>query len=90
MKHAIEKLHYPGYWTTNPENGTELIGYGLNYSYKYEVISKPNNLYDVNAYQINKTGRITKNTHFTKKNITQKDKERILDAFFEWVMNNAK
>ncbi len=90
MKHAIEKLHYPGYWTTNPENGTELIGYGLNYSYKYEVISKPNNLYDVNAYQINKTGRITKKTDFTKKNITQKDKERILDAFFEWVMNNAK
>jgi len=90
MKHAIEKLYFPGYWTTNPENTSELIGYGKNYSYTYEIIPKANNMFDFTAYQRSKEGRITRKVDFCKKNLPLKDKDKLLKAFFEWVINNAK
>lgn len=91
MKHAIEKLHFPGHWTTNPTNTSELIGYGKNYSYTYEIIPKAKNLFDFNAYQANKDGnRTTRKTDFCKKNLSLKEKDKLLKDFFEWVFNNAK
>lgn len=90
MKHALEKLYFPGYWTTNPINTSELIGYGKNYSYTYEIIPKANNLYDINAYQTSKDGRLTRKNDYCKKNLSIKDKDKLLKEFFEWVINNAK
>lgn len=90
MKHALEKLYFPGYWTTNPDNTSELIGYGKNYSYTYEIIPKANNMFDFNAYQKSKDVRVTRKTDFCKKNLSLKDKDRLLKDYFEWVINNAK
>lgn len=90
MKHALEKLHFPGYWTTNPENTSELIGYGNKYSYTYEIIPKAGNKFDFNAYQTNKDGKKTRKSEFCKKNLSLKDKDKLLKDFFEWVINNAK
>lgn len=90
MKHALEQLNLPGYWTTNPLKTSELIGYGKNYTYSYEIIPKPSNLFDMNAYQTNKNGRKTRKTVFCKKNLSLKEKDRLLKEYFEWVFNNAK
>lgn len=91
MKHALEKLCFPGYWTTNPNNTSELIGYGKKYSYTYEVVSKANNLFDFNACQTkNDNGRTTKIAAYCKRNLSSKDKDKLLKDFFEFVINNAK
>lgn len=90
MKHALEKLCFPGYWTTNPKNTSELIGYGKTCLYTYQIISKANNLFEFNAYQTNKNGRTTRKTEFCQKNLTVKDKDILLKEYFEWVINNAK
>lgn len=90
MKHALEKLHFSGYWTTNPENTSELIGYGKKYSYTYEIIPKQDKLFDVNAFQINQEGKRQRKNEFCRKNITQKDKEKLIKSYFEWVINKAK
>ena len=90
MKHALEQLHFPGYWTTNPINTSELIGYGKNYSYTYEIIPKANNLFDINAFQTNKEGKRTRKTDYCKKNLSLKEKDKLIKEYFEWVINNAK
>ena len=91
MKHALEKLCFPGYWTTNPNNTSELIGYGKNYSYTYEIVPKANNMFDFNACQTkNDNGRTTKITAYCKRNLSSKDKDRLLKDYFEFVINNAK
>lgn len=90
MKHALEQLHFPGYWTTNPDNTSELTGYGNKYSYTYEIIPKAGNIFDFIAYQTNKDGKRTRKSDFCKKNIPLKDKEKLVRDFFDWVINNAK
>lgn len=90
MKHALEKLHFPGYWTTNPDNTSELIGYGKKYTYTYEIIPKANNLFDFNAYQKSQEGRTTRKMDFCKKNLSLKEKDKLKKEYFEWVINNAK
>lgn len=90
MKHALEKLFFPGFWTTNPTNTSELIGYGKNYSYTYDIIPKANNLFDFFAYQTNQNNNTTKKHDFCKKNITSKVKDKLLKDYFEWVIHNAK
>ena len=90
MKHALEQLHFPGYWTTNPINTSELIGYGKNYSYTYEIIPKANNLFDINAFQTNKEGKRTRKTDYCKKNLSLKEKDKLIKDYFEWVISNAK
>lgn len=90
MKHALEQLQFPGYWTTNPINTSELIGYGKYYSYTYEIIPKAGKLFDVNTYQTSTAGRITRITVFCKKNLSLKEKDKLIKKYFEWVINNAK
>ena len=90
MKHALEKLFFPGFWTTNPTNISELIGYGNNYSYTYKIIPKANSLFDFFAYQTTKNNKTTQKHDFCKKNITTKEKDKLLKDYFEWVINNAK
>lgn len=91
MKHDLDKICFPGYWTTNPSNTSELIGYGKNYSYTYEIIPKANNTFDFVAHQTkNDNGRTTKITAFCKNNLSSKDQDRLLKDFFEFVINNAK
>ena len=90
MKHALEKLHFPGYWTTHPDNTSELIGYGKKYIYTYEIIPKANNLFDFNAYQKSQEGRTIRKIEFCKKNLSLKEKDKLKKEYFEWVIYNAK
>lgn len=89
MRRDLEKCSFPGYWTIDTNN--EFVGKGSKYDYKFNVIPKSGELYDFNAFKINQTtGNKTNVTNFCKKNLKEKDLEKIKKDFFEWVINNAK
>lgn len=89
IRRDLEKLYFPGYWDSAVD-GT-LIGKGKKYDYRFEVVPKVNGSFDFEAYQIKRdSGRRTKISMYCKSNITKKEFVKKKNAFFEWVINNAK
>ena len=90
MRRSLEKLNYAGYWTSDPQNPSELIGVGIKYLYSYEEQSINSNLYKFTAIKKNLKGKLTRISFFCKTNLTKKEKEKIKTSYFEWVINNAQ
>lgn len=90
MRRDLEKLSFAGYWTTDINNPSELIGVGKTYTYSYTIEPDGNNRYNFVATKTKKGGRTTKISDHTKKNLTTKNLENHKKRYFEWVINNAK
>lgn len=91
FRRELEKLSFPGYWTTDDADTTKLIGKGQTYIYDYEIKPKPGDVFDFEAKRTNiKNGKSNRITDFCKKNLTKKDKDKHLYHYFEWVINNAR
>lgn len=89
IRRDLEKLNFPGYWTSAAD-GT-LIGKGRNDDYRFEDIPKANELFDFKSYKIKRdTGKTTKISLYCKTNLNKKDYVKTKNNFFEWVINNAK
>lgn len=88
MRRDLEKLNYPGYWTTT--KGGDLIGKGRNYDYEFEDLSMANGLYDFKSYKIKRdTGRRLKIGRYCKSNLNKRDFTKTKNGYFAWVINNA-
>ncbi|GGE55855.1 serine/threonine-protein kinase [Actibacterium pelagium] len=80
MRRALEKLAYQGRWTTNA--GGELIGCDSKHEYRFEATPKSRGKFDLTTFKTNKkSGRETKVGAFTKKNISESEKNDLQAAF---------
>ena len=89
MRRALEKCNFPGYWTTDINDSSSLMGVGKKYHYRFNVIPKPKGMCDFEATKTNMDGKTTRISDFCCKNITNKEKEKLESKYFEWVINNA-
>lgn len=85
MRRALERLSYRGYWTTNASGNYR--GYNDKYEYYFEEKVLSVKLHEFTAYKINKeSGRKTKISEYSKKNLTGKQREEIKRSFMQWVV----
>lgn len=88
MRRKLEKLHFPGYWSTDASSN--LIGIGKKYIYQFEVEAKPGDLFNLHASKkSNVSGKITKVGDFTENKLTEKQMEKLRNDFIAWVIENA-
>lgn len=88
MRRKLEKLHFPGYWTSDKKSN--LIGVGKKYLYQFEVVALPKDLFNFTATKTNqKTGKTTKIGQFTVKKKSELEMNKIRTQFIEWVVENA-
>lgn len=88
MRRKLEKLYFPGYWTS--DSSSKLIGIGKKYTYQFEIEAKPNNLFSIYLNKKNKSsGRVTKVSDFTKSNLKEIEMIKIQNGIISWVIENA-
>ena len=88
MRRKLEKLHLPGYWTTDASSN--LIGVGKKYTYQFEIEAKPGDLFNLYANKKSEvSGNITKVKEYTEKKLTEKQMEKLRNDFISWVVENA-
>lgn len=88
MRRKLEKLHFPGYWTTDASSN--LIGVGKKYTYQFEIEAKPGDLFNLYANKKSDiSGNITKVKEYTAKKLTEKQMEKLRNDFISWVVENA-
>jgi hypothetical protein len=89
MRRALERCTYPGYWTT--DESCNLIGVGTKYTYRFEKIPRPQNLFNVNCYKQNSISkRETRILAYCNKNLSVKEANKLISQFCDWVVNNAE
>ncbi|MCH9807009.1 MAG: serine/threonine protein kinase [Alphaproteobacteria bacterium] len=84
MRRAIEKLAFPGHWTTDATGN--LIGYDQRHKYRLE--KSPNaTRFDVTGYKRNlKSGRETRVSDFSVKGATERQADALIDKFVKFVV----
>lgn len=88
MRRKLEKLHFPGYWTT--DNSSTLFGVGEKYTYHFEIVQKPGRVFNMIASKKNKlSGHTTKIGDFISKKLTITELEKLRNKFISWVIENA-
>lgn len=88
MRRKLEKLNFPGYWTT--DSSSNLVGYGIKYSYHFEIEAKPGSLFNFSAKKANiKTAKTTNMNSFSAKKLSDKEADSYKNKFIEWVIENA-
>lgn len=88
MRRKLEKLSFPGYWTT--DENSNLVGVGKKYLYQYKIVPKAGDFYDFQASKTNRSSKnITKVGDFTKKNLSRIEMEKLQKKFTAWVVENA-
>ncbi|MEB8345087.1 serine/threonine-protein kinase [Flavobacteriaceae bacterium KMM 6898] len=88
MRRKLEKLHFPGYWTSDSKSN--LIGVGKKYFYQFEIEALPKDLFNFTATKANQnTGKTTRIGQFTVKKTSESNMNRIRAQFIEWVIENA-
>lgn len=88
MRRKLEKLSFPGYWTS--DSSSNLVGYGTKYSYFFEVVAKPGALFNFYAKKTNiKTSKTTNMNNLSAKKLSDKEMEKYTSTFIEWVIENA-
>jgi hypothetical protein len=88
MRRKLEKLHFSGYWTT--DSSSNLIGIGKKYTYHFDIEAKTAATFNfVSTKKSNQSGNITKVKDFTKKNLNQKEMEKLKNEYISWVIDNA-
>ena len=88
MRRKLEKLYFPGYWTS--DSHSNLIGIGKKYQYHFKVIPKAGNLFDFFGKKThNISGKMNTIGDFNKKNISKKELISMEKKFINWVIENA-
>jgi eukaryotic-like serine/threonine-protein kinase len=86
MRRAIEKLNYPGYWTVDP--GGNEIGMCGAYVYFHAIAPVAAKKFNVTCSRRNaSSGRTQRVTQFCKKGLSQKQAERAISDFKQFVVN---
>ncbi|MGK2872250.1 MAG: serine/threonine-protein kinase [Alphaproteobacteria bacterium] len=85
MRRALEKLSYVGHWTVDATG--RLRGEDARYTYRFEHISASGSNASVTAFKTNKvSGRETRTSQFTRKNLKNNEAKRLVDAFLKAVV----
>lgn len=85
MRRELEKLHYPGHWTVT-EDG-DFVGDNGNYRYRYEMVEKERNKYDIEAFKrYKKTGRETRVREYCCSNVANTIARRTAEKFIKTVV----
>ena len=85
MRRALEKLSFAGHWTVNATG--MLYGEDARNTYRYEHVAASGPNASVSAFKINKaSGRETRVSQFTERNITDQAAERKAVAFIKAVV----
>jgi serine/threonine protein kinase len=88
LRRAIEKLSFPGHWTSDASGKS--IGIGRRYTYTFDRIPKKHKLYDIICRkQLIQTNRETRVVPYCRSNVNQQESVRVISAFCNWVTNNA-
>tara|TARA_B110001469_G_C9631329_1_gene315847 strand:- start:450 stop:1520 length:1071 start_codon:yes stop_codon:yes gene_type:complete len=85
MRRALERLSYPGYWTTDASG--DFIGSNDQYEFRFTERAQTLKMFEMIAYKKNKkSGRETKISKFSDKNLTYKQKEDLKRKLMQWVV----
>lgn len=85
MRRALERLSYSGYWTCDPSGG--FVGHNANYEFRFTVQPKGPKLCDFTAFKKNKaTGRETRVSEYSMKNVGQRQADDAKRNFMQWVV----
>ncbi|MBK8805617.1 MAG: serine/threonine protein kinase [Bacteroidales bacterium] len=88
MRRKLEKLNFPGYWTT--DSSSNLVGFGKKYSYQFEVEAKTGGLFNFIAKKTNiQSSKTTNIGGFVAKKLSDKELIKAKTLFIEWVIENA-
>jgi len=88
MRRKLEKLNFPGYWTSDSSNN--IIGIGRKYTYQFELDALAGNLYNFSPTKTNNiSGITTKVNDFTLKKVCNDEMIKSKNKFMEWVVENA-
>jgi serine/threonine protein kinase len=84
MRRALERLSYPGYWTTDLCGA--FIGHNERYEYRFEEQALTAKSFEFTAYKKFKdSGRETKVSACSGKNLTRKQTDDLKRKFMQWV-----
>ncbi len=85
MRRALERLSYPGYWTT--DSCGKFIGHNERYEYRFEERALMAKLFEFTAYKkIKNSSRETKVSAYFGKNITRVKTDNLKRKFMQWVV----
>lgn len=89
MRRALERLSYPGYWTTDARGN--LVGYNRGYEFRFEERAKTLSLFAFTAFKKNKdSGRETKIGKLSGKDLSSKQRDHAKRRFMQWVVTGSK
>jgi hypothetical protein len=85
MRRALERLSYPGYWTTDACGN--FVGHNERYEFRFEERAKTLKTFEFTALKKNKvSGRETKISTYSAKNNTRKQADNLKRKFMQWVV----
>lgn len=85
MRRALERLSYPGYWSTDASGN--FIGSNGQYEFRFEEHALNANSFEITAYKKKfSSGRETKIGQFSQKNLTAKERDASKRDFMQWVV----
>jgi serine/threonine protein kinase len=85
MRRALEKLSFPGYWTVDATG--MLSGEDAGHTYRFEHTSAVGSNASIAAFKTNKTsGRETRISRFTKKNLSNTEASKLITSFLKAVV----
>ena len=85
MRRALERLSYPGYWTT--DSFGIFIGHNGGHEYRFEKQELKTELFKFTAYKkFQNSGKETIISKFSQKNLTRKEVEGLKQKFMQWVV----
>lgn len=89
MRRALERLRYPGYWTTDASGN--FIGHDDRYEFRFQERAQTSNMFEVTAFKKNRdSGRETKVGDFSGKNLSGKQKDAAKTRFMQWVVTGLE
>jgi hypothetical protein len=85
MRRALERLSYPGYWTTDPCGS--FVGHNDGYEYRFEERALTTKLFELTAYKKQKVSRKeSKISMYSNRNLTRKQTDDLKRKFMQWVV----
>ena len=85
MRRALERLSYPGSWSTDASGN--YIGSNGEYEFRFEERAQNAKSFEITAYKKKiSSGRETKISGFSQKNLTDKERNATKRDFMQWVV----
>lgn len=85
MRRALERLSYPGYWTTDACGS--FVGHNERYDFRFEERAQTAKSFEFAAFKkFRDSGRETKISAHSGKNLTRKQTDDLKRKFMQWVV----